>query len=117
MLQKDKKRLTFSEMISAYQKSKIASLLILFHWMGKYGLSLGYGIDRETKFQDLTHPFKNDFTRTWPINKPFKFTIGTRGLTTLGDVENVYLENNEFFMASTIFYCIACISLIQSTKK
>ena len=112
MLQKDKKRLTFSEMISAYQKSKIASLLILFHWMGKYGLSLGYGIDRKTKFQDLTHPFKNDFTRTWPINKPFKFTIGTRGLTTLGDVENVYLENNEFFMASTIFYCIACISLI-----
>ena len=101
-------------MISAYQKSQIVSLLILFHCVGKYGLSLGYGIDRKTKFQDLTHPFKNDFTRTWPINKPFKFTIGTRGLTTLGDVENVYLENNEFFMASTIFYCITCISLIQS---
>ena len=90
-------------MISTYQKSKVVSLFIFFHWMGKHGLCSGYVMARKTKFQDLTHPFKNDFTRTWPINKPFKFTIGTRGLTTLGDVENVYLENNEFFMASTIF--------------
>jgi len=47
---------------------------------------------------DLTHSFKNGATRSWPINKPFKFTVGARGLFDLGGDEKIYLENNEFFM-------------------
>ena len=52
------------------------------------------------KYVDLTHPFKNGDTRTWPINKDFKLTIGTRGLVDLGGPTKVYLENNEFFMVN-----------------
>ena len=48
-------------------------------------------------YVDLTHPFANNFTLGWPINKPFKFTVGTRGWADLGGPEKVYLENNEFF--------------------
>ena len=49
---------------------------------------------------DLTHPFKNGATRSWPINKNFTFTVGARGLIDLGGKKKIYLENNEFYMAS-----------------
>ena len=45
---------------------------------------------------DLTYPFENGFTQTWPINKPFNFSIITRGPAG----EFPYLENNEFYMVS-----------------
>jgi hypothetical protein len=70
----------------------IAFIVILY-----YGIEESYSLPT---FIDLTHPFKNNYTRTWPINKPFKFTVGTRGKITLSGQKNVYLENNEFFMVS-----------------
>ena len=71
--------------------------IIAFSVILNYGIDVSYCLPT---FIDLTHPYKNNYTRSWPINKPFKFTIGNRGLITLGSVENVYLENNEFFMVS-----------------
>ena len=71
--------------------------LIVFIVILNYGVEKSYSLPT---FVDLTHSFKNNYTRTWPINKPFKFTVGTRGFITLSGTKNVYLENNEFFMVS-----------------
>ena len=71
----------------------IFALMVILH----YGIEESYSLPT---YIDLTHPFKNNYTRTWPINKPFKFTVGTRGRITLSGVDNVYLENNEFYMVS-----------------
>ena len=74
----------------------------MYHKLIAFIVILNYGIEESYSlptYIDLTHPFKNDYTRTWPINKPFNFSVGTRGLINLSG-NDVYLENNEFYMVS-----------------
>ena len=62
---------------------------------------------------DLTHPFKNGGTRTFPGNKPFEFTIVKRGFVDFGGKSNnVYVEMNELFMASNV--CLKIITFVSN---